>query len=175
MADPFRLRVLKALTAQIKTITPDNDFVNDLSDFTDEAGRQQERVFRGRTEFGDNDPLPMVAILEDPASREANNDPINSGTGSNQFRVLIQGFVRDDKDHPLDPAYLLSAEVIRAISLSKTDRYNILGFGHRQPCVMALSVGQPVHRPPDDEVSHVAYFLVPVVLTLAENLETPFA
>lgn len=175
MADPFRLRLLKALTAQLKTITPGDGYTNDLSDYTDSAGRAQQRVFRGRTVFGENDPLPMVSILEDPASREANNDPINSGTGANQFRILLQGFVQDDKENPLDPAYVLSAEVIQAIVRSKKDRYNILGFGHRQPCVTALSIGQPVHRPPDDDVSSVAFFLIPLTLTLAENLESPFA
>ena len=58
---------------------------------------------------------------------------------------------------------------------AKKDRYNILGLGGTSPCVMALSIGQPIHRPPDDDVSAVTYFLVPVTLTIAENLETPFA
>ena len=171
MADPFRLRVLKAVSAQLKAITPANGYTNDLSDFIDSAERPAERVFRGRTTFGDNDPLPMLSILEDLRPAEPNNGMKNSPMAVNEFRILIQGFVQDDKAHPLDPAYLLSAEVIKALVEGKK---NALGLGTTAPCVMALSIGQPVHRPPDDDVSAVAYFLVPVTLMLAENLETPF-
>lgn len=175
MADPFRLRVMKALSAQIKRVNPTNDYEFDLSDFQDAAGRPAERVFRGRTVFGDNDPRPMVVLLEDPRPPEATNGTSTSPMAVNQFRVLIQGFVEDDRDHPLDPAYRLSAEVVKALVEAKSNRFDILGLGKVAPCVLTLSVGQPVHRPPDDEVSSVAFFLIPVTLGLAENLETPFA
>lgn len=174
MADPFRLRVLKAICEQLKTVTPANGYTNDLSDFIDAAGRPAERVFRGRIVYGDNDPLPMIAILEDPRALEQNNGSYSTASAG-QFRILIQGFVRDDKHHPLDPAYQLSAEIIEALVKTKKNRFNILELGGVAPCVMDLSIGQPVHRPPDDEVSAVAYFLVGVTLTLAEDLETPFA
>lgn len=173
--DPFRLRVLKAICNQIKTVKPANGFANDLSDFVDAVGRPAERVFRGRTVYGDNDPLPMVAVLEDPRTLEANNGSANSQAAVNEFKILIQGFVTDDKLHPLDPAYRLSAEVITALVAGKKERFDILGTGSRAPCVTSLQIGQPVHRPPDDEVSAVSYFLIGVTLTLAENLDTPFA
>ncbi|MER9680863.1 hypothetical protein NKJ23_16225 [Mesorhizobium sp. M0184] len=175
MADPFRLRVMKAVCTRLKSITPAAGYIGDLSDYTDSAGRVAERVFRGRTIYGDNDPLPMLAVLEDPRPADALNGTSNSVAAVNQFRILIQGFVKDDKTHPLDPAYNLSAEVIKALVDGKKERFNLLGLGGTGPCVMGLSIGQPVHRPPDDDVSAVAYFLVPVTLTLAENLETPFA
>lgn len=175
MADPFRLRVMKAVCDQLKTIAPANQYENDLSDFVDAADRPAERVFRGRTIYGDNDPLPMLAVLEDPRALEQNNGSANSTASAGQFRILIQGFAADDKKHPLDPAYRLSAEVVEALVKAKKDRFNVLGLGSVSPCIMGLTIGQPVHRPPDDEVSAVAYFLVPVTLTLAENLETPFA
>lgn len=174
MADPFRLRVLKALCDQLKTIKPANGYTNDLSDYTDDAGRPAERVSRGRTVFGDNDPLPMLAILEEARPSETSNGSSNAPVAMNQFRLLIQGFVPDDRAHPLDPAYHLSAEVTKALVAAKKGG-NILGLGGVAPCVTAMSIGQPVHRPGDDDVSAVAYFLVPVTLTLAENLETPFA
>lgn len=173
--DPFRLRVMKAVCDQLKTISPDGDYAHNLADFVDAAGRPAERVFRGRTIYGDNDPLPMLAVLEDPRALEQNNGPANSTASAGQFRILIQGFVTDDKTHPLDPAYRLSAEVVEALVKAKKERFNMLGLGSVAPCVMGITIGQPVHRPPDDEVSAVSYFLVPVTLTLAENLETPFA
>lgn len=173
-ADPFRLRVAKAVCDQLKTIKPANDYTNDLSDYTDEAGRTAERVFRGRTMFGDSDPLPMISVLENPRMDDVGNGSVSSADAMNQFGLLIQGFVKDDKTHPLDPAYVLSAEVCAALAKAKK-RFNILGLGGTEPCIIAMSIGQPIHRPPDDDVSAVAYFLVPVTLTLAENLETPFA
>ena len=174
MAQVFRLAVLKAITDQIKTITPANLYAHDMSDFTDSVGRTQQRVFRGRDNFGTNDPIPMVSILEDPRAMEANNGSGGSPAAMNSFKLLIQGFVRDDADNPLDPAYNLSAEVIKALVQGKSNKYDILGFGHKAPCVTGLSIGQPVHRPGGDEVSDVAYFLVGVTLTLAEILDQPF-
>lgn len=176
MADePFRLRVMKALSECLKGITPSNGYKFDMSDYTDEAGRIAERVFRGRTIFGDSDPLPALALLEDPRADPANNGSASSPAAVNPFRVFVQGFVPDDKFHPLDPAYQLSAEVVKALVATKKDRSNVLGFGNTAPCVLQVSIGQAVHRPSDDEISATTYFLVPVTLTLAENLETPFA
>lgn len=174
MADPFRLRVMKALSNRLKTITPDNGYEFDLSDFTDEVGRDAERVFRGRDLFGANDPKPMLCILEDPRSAEPNNAPTNSPNAVNQFRVLIQGFVQDDKWHPLDPAYKLSAEVIKCLAGARDSRHSVLGFGSRAPCIMSMSIGQPVHRPGNDEYSDTGYFLIGVTLTLAEILDDPY-
>lgn len=172
MADPFRLRVMKAVTAALKTVTVPNGFQNDLSDFTDAAGRTQTRVFRGRTVFGDTDPLPMVTILEDPKSAES-DDSRMSVNSAGPWRLLIQGFVLDDPEHPLDPAYLMAADVIKALVNTKRGQGgNILGMAGK---VMALSVGSPIHRPADGEVSSTAFFLLPITLTLVEDRENPFA
>lgn len=167
--DPFRLAVLKAVSAQLKTVTPAAGYQHDLDDFTDEQGRVTERVSRGRTTFGENDPLPMLAILEDIRAIDPNNAS-DVPAAANTFRILVQGFVLDDKAHPLDPAYQLSADAISALVQAKADRFNILGLGGR---VMSLSIGQPVHRPGDDDVSPYAYFIFGVNMTVAENLEAP--
>lgn len=173
-ADPFRLRVMKAITDAIKRVSPANGYRNDLSDYVDEAGRTMSRVFRGRDLFGDSDSLPLVSILED--FRASASDP--SGPGgketASEFKVLVQGFVQDDPLNPLDPAYVLEAEVRKALVESRT-RYNILGLGDRMPCVTDLRIGQPVCRPADNEVSTVAYFFLTVTLRLVEDLEAPFA
>ncbi|UUV43211.1 minor tail protein [Rhodobacter phage RcCWillis] len=169
-SDPFRLQVLKAVSVALKTITPSNGYMHDMSDFTDRSGRTVERISRGRTSFGDSDPLPMLAVLEDPRAIEANNAKDETPVAANKFRLLVQGFVEDDKDHPLDPAYQLSADAISALVKAKADRFNILGFGGR---VTSLSIGQPVHRPGDDEVSRYAYFIFGVTITMIEDLECP--
>lgn len=177
MPDSFRLRVMKGLCDALKEITPGNGYQHDLSNFSDSAGRDTERVVRGRAQFGENDPIPIIAIIEDPATELPVNGPTTSSKAQNTFRVLIQGFVKDDPDHRLDPAYALSAEVIVALVRAKQAKEGILGLDQplRAPCVMAMSIGQPVHRSGDDEVSDPAYFMIRVSLLLAEDLEQPFA
>ena len=54
MADPKRLVVLKALCSHLEAqVRTTNGFQHDL----------QGRVFRGRSVFGQDDPLPMVSVL----------------------------------------------------------------------------------------------------------------
>lgn len=177
MADSFRLRVMKSVTEALQQITPANGYDHDFSDYTDSAGRTKGRVFRGRTMYGENDPLPMLSILEDPRAEPAVNGPMASSKTQNSFRLLIQGFTQDDKENPLDPAYALSAEVIKAIIVAAQSSTGLLGLNQqkRAPCVMGVSIGQPVHRPGGDEISDHAYFLVGLSLTLAEDLTNPFA
>ena len=175
MADPFRLRVMKAISNQIKTVTPANGFVNDLSDYTDDAGRPALRVFRGRDMFSPVDKLPFVSVLEDFRPQEQMHAPNGGTERAGPWRLLIQGFVDDDMDNPLDPAYLLCAEVIKALVAAKLDRRNLLGLGSRMPCVTALEIGSPVARPADGQTSDVAFFFLPVTLTIVEDLENPFA
>lgn len=169
-SDPFRLQVMKAVTEQLKTITPANGYMHDLSDYTDEAGRTQTRVSRGRLTFGESDPVPFLTVLEDPRAIDANNAKDETAASVVKLRLLIQGFVEDDKAHPLDPAYQLSADTITALVKAKKDRFNILGLG---PNITSISFGQPIHRPGADEVSSNAYFIVGVTLTMVENLECP--
>lgn len=169
---PFRLRLQKRICAVIEGITPANGYQTDLSPFTDDAGREQKRVFRGRDLFGENDPIPMVSVLEDPRPLEPNQDLQAS---QNEYRLAIQGFVEDDEENPTDPAHYLAAEIIKVLAEQKEDRYNILGFGPRSPCVVKMTIGQPIHRPADNEISDVAYCFVPLSLILVENLEQSFA
>jgi len=175
MADPFRLRVLKALTDHLKTITPANGYVSNLADFTAADGLASPRVFRGRDSFGDSDELPFVSILEDFRPDEQQLGTPGTTGAAGEWRLLIQGFVKDDRTNPTDPAYILAADVLKALVQARKDRYDILGFGSAMPCVADLRFKQPVVRPADNEVSSTSFFFITVTLKLAENLENPFA
>ena len=176
MADPFRLRVLKALTAVIRTVTPANGYAHDLSDFVDEAGRTSARVFRGRDVFGFNDPLPLVSILEAPRPLEQLSATAGSAASKGDWEILIQAFVTDDPENPTDPAHLLIADVVKAIAAArKGNRRDLLGLGDLAPCVTDMRLGAPAVRPADDEMSTVAFAFLGLTLTLAEDLDNPFA
>lgn len=175
MADPFRLRVLQSMTALIKTITPDNGYQHDLSDFLAD-GVTKERVFRGRAEFGFGDPRPMVSVLEHPRALEQLLGTSASTSATGDWDLLIQGFAEDDPEHPTDPAHRLAADVIMCLAKEKATRQgNLLGFGARKPCVTNIKIGQAVVRPFDEGISDVAYFFLTVSLTLVEDQENPYA
>jgi hypothetical protein len=175
MPDPFRLRVLKAITTQLKTTTPANGYVSDLSDYTDDVGRTTARVFRGRDSFGFSDGLPLVSVLEDPQAKDAGNAGGGQTQTTGKWHLLVQGFCADDSDNPTDDAYTLCADTIIALAKAKKDKFNILGLGGKMPCVTNLEIGQPVVRPADNDVSSVAFFFLRLTLTLAEDLEKPYA
>lgn len=176
---PFRLRVLQAITTTIKSVTPTNGYAHNLANFQVD-GEPASRVFRGRDQFGFNDPRPMVSVLEHPRALDALLAPDSQPERVGEWDILIQGFVTDDPENPTDPAHLLVADVITALSKEghrKTaNRYpDILGLGHVMPCVTKMAIGSPVCRPADGEISDVAFFFLTVTLTMAENVEQPFA
>lgn len=178
MADPFRLKVMKALTDAIKQASVSEGFSFDLGDTDLPGNRKQAHVFRGRTEFGESDPLPVVSILEAPKQPDG-VEARSSSIVRTDWELLIQGFVRDDKDNPTDPAYLLSADVVRLLAAEKKKEYGggagILGLGVGTQNVFGLVIGEPVHRPADGETSSQAHFYLPVILKLVEDRENPFA
>lgn len=161
-ADPTRLRVLKRLTGVLQEITPANDYRNDLS----------KCVFRGRVTFGEQDPLPMICILETPLQPEQFGTPPDNPARHGQWDLTIQGFVDDDFENPTDPAHYLVADVIRRLAVEKRRNIDFKLFDMGD-VVTDIRIGVPVVRPPD-ELSAKAYFWLPVTLTIAEDLDKPY-
>ena len=162
--EPFRLRVLQAMSRCLEEITPDAGSEFDLSN----------AVFRGRVLFDDtNDPCPMISILEAPIPIEwgMKSGDITLGTGN--WELLVQGFVDDDKQHPTDPAHRLMADVkARLVKEKKRERaFNILGMDRK---VVDMNIGQGAVRPPDMPSSK-AFFWLTVTLKLSEDLEDPYS
>jgi hypothetical protein len=165
---PFRLRILNALTLALAEITPANGYHVDLSG----------AVFRGRIVYGENDPLPMISILEPPLPPDQMPIPTTSDTASSEWDLLIQGFCEDDPEHPTDPAYMLIADVksrlakerTRANERPRNGQGGILDMGG---LVMSLGIGPGVVRPAD-EVSARAYFWLNLNLQIAEDMADSF-
>lgn len=189
MADPFRLRVLKALSAELKNITPTNTrpdgepFAHDLTDFVDADGVTRERVCRGRDFFGPNDPLPLISILEAPEPDPQDVAGRGATHSAGEWKLIVQGFVQDDRANPTDPAYILAAEVISVLAAARTRCLpgrgragDILGFGSRAPCVGDIRIARSaVVRPPEEGISDTAFFYLPITLDLYEDHLDPFA
>lgn len=161
--DTFRLLVLKSLTDALSEIAVAQGYQHDL------AGK----VFRGRALLTPEDGLPAVTINETPQMPETLEVP-ESPSAVTKLNLLVQGFVRDDRENPTDPAYLLLGDVQKRLAQEKTTDggFNILGFGER---ITSIQIGQGVVRPPDGVVSDTAFFYLPVKLTFTERFNDPFA
>lgn len=163
--DPFRLRVLKALTAALQQITPANGYRHDLS----------SSVFRGRDLFGDDDPVPMVCILEAPDDPDNQQEPRGSGDQKCLWPLLVQGFVDDDNDNPTDPAHHLLADVKQRLGIErrKENAYREGGIFGMKGLVDQLDFSGGIVRPAD-AISGKAYFWLRVDLTILEDVTLPY-
>lgn len=164
--DPYRLKVQKAISAALKEITPANGYLHDLSD----------AVFRGRNIFGDNDPLPMVSVLEAPIQPDAPRLPDGGAAQNATWELVIQGFVEDDKFNPTDPAHRLLADVKKRLAMEAKayvpgTGYNTFGMKGK---LGKLTIGTGVVRPPD-EFSSKAYFWLTINLGLIEDMDDPYS
>lgn len=177
--NPLRLEIHKRLTALLESMSTDAGYKIDLGSATEAAfeGDMSGRVFRGRTVFGDKDPLPMLSLLEVPIPLDQLGAPLDSGLSSGGWELMVQGFLRDDRENPTDPGHVLMADVKQCLALeSKKANYigrddqGILGLGRQ---VSKMVIGPGVVRPPD-EISAKAYFWLTITLDLAEDLTRPY-
>lgn len=183
---PFRLQLMRNITDLLKTITPGNGYVNDLSDIppTDSTAAKS-RVYRGRGVFGDDDPLPMVSILQPPAPADPSDSPIGSSDQEDHFVLMLQGFVADDPFNPTDPAEILLADVRQCLAAERatarsgrnTNLFSLgtsaPSFGQNGSVVIDFTVGTGLVRP-SDHVSVHAYFWLLITIKIAENLQLPY-
>jgi len=165
MADdtiPKRLRILRALTEKLTEITPTNGYQTNVS----------ENVYRGRARFGEGDPVPMIAILQSPRTLDIPPSPGAGAIRKTPLELLIQGFCVDDFQHPTDPAEVMMADTKRCLA-------EIIAALGKRPYVWneieTLSIGPGVCRPPDEEISAVAYFWLSVTIEFTENVTDPYA
>lgn len=178
--EPFKLRVLHALTDCIKEVTPANGYTFDLADFMAADDVMTARVYRGRPWFGDTDPIPMVSVLEPVEEGDLFFvPPPDDSTGSYDWPLLVQGFVNDDPLNPTDPAYRLMRDVRRRLAREKlrkkpgmntTDPLGTSQFGLPGCRVSDMKISTGKVRPADD-VSAKAYFWMVVTLTITEDAE----
>lgn len=171
---PVRLQILRALTNALKEIHPGNGYEFDLRD----NNLGQARVVRGRLHIGDDEPLPMVSIVEPsmgPESLSTQRQPDNTGR-SGQWDLVIQGWAKDDPANPTDIGYQLEAEVRRRLTLEKPARTNRPGsmggvsiFGFPTTVLENMTIGTPVVRP-NEHVSEQAVFYLVITLTIHEDM-----
>jgi hypothetical protein len=167
---PKRLMALRALTAQLETVTPANGYVNDLSPVSAEV----PRVYRGRALFGDDDPLPCVSILE-ALHPDVQPDEADAGLRrKDKWILLVQGWALKEENevHPTDAAHILMADVVQALGRVLHDEVpqaNYMLGG----AIEGMAIEPGVVRPPD-ETSSRSFFYLRVIVEIAERLDDPY-
>lgn len=173
MADSKRLTTLRKLSEFLMAeVSTANGYKHDL------AGS----VFRGRMFSTNNDPLPMVTIMEnidpDRYPRRAGGEA-QAPLTAEDWVLLVQGWAIDDKENPCDPAYELMADVRKALAKLKQRPDPILG-GPNNPSYMlggliaGMTMEPGIARPPMEQVSAKAFFWMRVVLKLVEDPNDPY-
>ena len=173
MADSKRLTVLKKLCVFLAAeVTVANGYKHTLTD----------AVFRGRMFSTNNDPLPMVTILEnidpDRYPRQAGGENQHVTTNED-WVLLVQGWAIDDKENPCDTAYELMADVRKALAKLKQRPHPVTG-GPENPnyllggLIAGMTMEPGIARPPIEQVSSKAFFWMRVVLKLVEDPNDPY-
>lgn len=169
--DPLNVRILHALRDLIAGISIDEGYKHDLTD----------SVFLGRNVFGDSDPETMVSILEPPVEPDQIPSPDEAKELAGDWNLLIQGFVKDDKANPTEPAYRLLADVRAVLAkerarpgTSRVSSGKAVDLLDMDGAVTKIDFGRGVVRPPD-EISSKAYFWLNITISITEDMANPYA
>jgi hypothetical protein len=173
VADSKRLTVLKAICTHLATeVTVVNGYKHTLTD----------KVFRGRMFVTNNDPVPMVSILEnidpDRYPRRAGGENEHAKTAEDWI-LLVQGWAENDAENPTDPAYELMADVRKALAKiikrrapdepgPENPNYRLGGL------IAGMTMEPGIARPPLEQVSAKAFFWMRVSIKFVEDPNDPY-
>ncbi len=165
MADSKQLRILKKLSAMLELT----------------SGYEGIKCFRGKLIVSAKEVEDCLSILEAP------RPVIGQPAGHEGYRrketwtLLVQGWPKDDKENPSDPAYAMKAAVeqwlYRIIAVDETnglpayDKSTYMLGGD----LASLTIGQGVVRPPEQEgASRLAMFYLPLILEITTDVSNPY-
>lgn len=164
--NPIRLEIMTRMADALKEITIANGYKVEIGD----------SVYRGRGVYGDETPLPALSILEAPIPLDQLPSAKNNTSQAGQWELVVQGWVKDDRVNPTDPAHVLLADVKQRLAREKRKsdwdepEDGIFGLGR---FVTGLYIGPGVVRPPE-EISAKAYFWLTITLDIAEDMAEPY-
>ncbi len=175
-----KLKIMMRLTEQLEGVNPD---WTDLP--VEMLGAEcpydlRGSVYRGRLEFGDDVDLPFIALLEAPRQIDPNGGGSGRLLNDEDWTLLIQGFAKDDKKNPLDPAYDMLAWVqMRLARITAENRNGLRGGVYPNEFRLGNLIAEiryqiPIVRPGKDNVSDAAYFYLPISVGNVTDLSMPF-
>jgi len=165
MADPKQLRILKKLTTHLEAT----------------SGYAGVRCYRGKIVVSAKEIEDCLSILEAPRPVVGQPAGAHGHKRLETWTLLVQGWPKDDKDNPSDPAYVMKAAVEQQLSRlvevreqdglpMYPDEYLLGGD------LASLTIGQGVVRPPEQEAaSRLAMFYLPLILEITTDIRNPYA
>ncbi len=148
-----RYALFLAIEEVLNSITVNNGYQEDL-----------HKVYRGRTEFGEQETDYYVSLVEDIDHRD--KEAVKPDMELHVVPYLIQGFVKQGENSDFTRAYQLLADIQKALRLEKDSLFS------RTVTKVSISPGS-VTRPIDSTGTDFLFVLVRLNITLAEDFE-PF-
>lgn len=163
--NPLRLEIQKRMTAALETISILNGYHVDVL-----------KCYRGRLIFGEETAVPCLSILESPIPLDQIPSPKGAESQAGLWELVIQGWVKDDKANPTDPAHILMADVKKVLAAERrklSSQHDLGGIFGLDRAIRDLYIGSGVVRPPDD-ISSKAYFWLSITLDIVEDMNDAY-
>ena len=138
------------------------------------------RVYRGRKTVSETDARASMSILEAP--RPVDGDGVGADGQVRRFdwRLNIQGWPVEDRNHPSDPAYIMAAAVeqrlqrISAVKEASGDplsgQAGLYPEYHLSGLIDKITVFDSLVLPATEGLSKVAFFYIPVTVSIIRDL-----
>lgn len=164
MPDSKQLRILKKLTAHLELT----------------SGYEGIKCYRGKLVVSAKEVEDCLSVLEAPRPVVGQPAGHQGHKRLETWTLLVQGWPKDDKENPSDPAYAMKAAVeqwlYRLIAVEEQtgmpvypDLYLLGGD------IASLTIGQGVVRPPsEDAASRLAMFYLPLILEITTDVSNPY-
>jgi hypothetical protein len=176
--DCVQLQILKGLSAHLAL----TQGTIPLSSGGTLAVNLATSVFRGRTAFGSEDPMPCVSILEGRKPEDASETPVameDKLTRYEPWHLLVQGFIQDDPKNPTDNLYNFKALVEQQLSLivALDSRGNVVNSAAFRlgGLVDDMILPPGIVRPAIATTGQVESFYLPIIVRYSINPANPFA
>ncbi len=167
MQQTKRSRMLDLIAGAIREVAPGNGYEMDL----------RQCVYIGRSIFGDDTPLPTVAILESTKLADIEWPGGDERTVRKvDWPILCQGWAPYDKSDPTGILYYMAACVIKELTkfvlLDKHGRPVRPDLYRLEGLAASFTIGSPIVRPVTQAES--AFFYLPLMIEIQEDLTSPF-
>lgn len=173
---PRQLRVMRWLTTHLEAITGPRAEADDSLPYDLEG-----KVFRGRKiiseeEIGSEE---LLSILEAPRAltiETAGNE--QTKRNEKNWTLLLQGWTKDDKLHPSDPAYWLKAAVEARLAMivekDEVGEAKWPEFYRMGGLISDMTIGQGLVRPPEQNITKYTMFYLPLIIQLVTDVRRPY-
>lgn len=163
MADSKQLRILKKLTKHLELT----------------SGYEGIKCYRGVLIVSAREVENCLSILEAPRPVVGQGAGHHGHARLETWTLLVQGWPKDDKNNPSDPAYELKAAVeqwlYRLVAVDNRGGEGLYPEYLLGGDLASLTIGQGVVRPPEQEgASRLAMFYLPLILEITTDISNPY-